>query len=194
MDNQVENIIWYGNIAGEAIISGFPSDYVTEEIDEYSKLLDGWDYGEGNAISPSHILKAKFVYWICKIQGFEGEPHPNTDGSISLIAYLWDSFLEIEISDNYFLKLRYSEGKGDDYKLIWKDRKVPLSELEYQLLEIKLQCNKSNISLEPSTSKKTILPDNKNSEATPFLKSSEEEFQFSAKIAQEVPPPIYVSI
>lgn len=158
-------------------------DDITDEIDSFGDLKDGWDYGKGVPPNSQIILIAKFVYLISKIQGFGCEPHPNSDGSITMILFIGDHFLDVDITNDEKLILNYEIGKGKEYNVIWKDQLILLSQLEYVLFEIKYKCNQ-NTSSETLTSSRIIVNKSKDSKIEEFSANIKEGSQFSQKSAQ----------
>lgn len=112
------------------------ADAVLSEIESYADYEDGWDFGEGDTFSSDTVLNAKRVYLECILQGFKVEPHPKRDGSIKLIAYVDEHFLDIIITDTNQLKLRYEVGIGSDYVVKWKNKQASFSTLNSELRDV----------------------------------------------------------
>lgn len=183
MEKKINNIItWvFTNPEIELILL---KDEILEQLDSYENLKEGWDFGEGMPMSQLTISNAKYIYDICYKKGFNVEPHANTEGDITLIAYLDDYFLEIDVNESKSLLLRYAQGKGDNYTLIWKNRKNSFSELEDVLSEIKSEWQR-NTSLEQFTSRNIRLSNN-DLEATKSLILSEDASPFLVNPVQEL--------
>jgi hypothetical protein len=178
-----DDIIWY-QIPNIISSLNFLNDEIADEIESYGQLPHGWDFGNGVPFSQQTILNAKAVYLACKLKGVGVEPHPNNDDTITLIAFIDDYFLEIDINDSPILTLRHAIGRGDNYRVIWKDKKVVSTEIEYELLEMKSHC-KVNLLSESSTLN-SIIQNNKSLEEIKFLPNIEEVYPYSAKIVQGV--------
>jgi hypothetical protein len=180
------DIIWFSidNISNDIVSLDIPDDKIIDEIEDYSHLNAGWSFGEGELINGQTILNAKTVYLACKLHGISVEHYANEDGTITLIAYINDHFLEIEVDDTILLNVRYAVGKGDDYKVVWRGKIILLSEIEYELLELQSQCKFSLNPLSESSTLTNLALNSKSLEGTKFLLNTREASQFSAKIAQ----------
>ena len=186
-EQDTNTIIWlYPQIETLEQIYFSGDDKIAAQIDSYRLLKDGWNYGMGVPPTEEIILKAKHIYFLSRLHGFEIEPHPDSDGGVSLICYLGGHSLEIEITNSQKYSVRYATGVADTYKLIW-EKDIYLWQIEYELFEIEVQC-KPDILLEPFTLNKTTLQDLKDSEVSEFLKNTKEEFQYSAKNAENTFP------
>lgn len=157
------------------------NDDVAEEIESFALLPSGWKFGRGGPASEESIKIAKYLYTICRLNGFTVEPYSNDDGSISLLAIFGDHSLDIEVINSDQLKLRYEVGKGLNFRVIWKDKIIKFNELEYNLLVIRSKCQTTLF--ETSTSKITAQGI-KDSGTKVYLSHMKEEFPYLAKNAE----------
>jgi|GEM_PF-6651924 hypothetical protein len=119
----------------------FPNeDNITQEIESFSQLPDGWDYGEGIAASKKTCVFAKLVYLLGKSYGYNAEPHAETNGDITIIFSMKDHFIDVEISNIEKFIMRYEIGRGSEYVVVAKDLEVSFIELEKVLIEIRNAC------------------------------------------------------
>jgi hypothetical protein len=162
---------------GEKFQYLFPvDDEITKEIDSFEKLVKGWDFGKGEVPNSETILNSKLVYLLGSAQGWGAEPHPNTDGSITIILFKEDRFIDVEVKENQLLSIRFEIGKGQVFKSIFKDIELNFSELSTLIIQIDNGWENFLSELSDSTN---TAPKKKDSDTTKFFQITKEEFQFS---------------
>lgn len=143
-------------------------DELIEDIELYGSLPLGWAFGEGDLISQTVITRSVEIYLTCKSLSIDVEPHPNEDGTITLIAYISDNFLEIEVTDGNYLSLRYAKGKGTAYTVLERNKVIHVNQIENELKEMALRCNKNSLS-ELSISNNTAFNSKGSDQTKPSL-------------------------
>lgn len=160
---KIDNTITWISTNNEVTSLQFFNDPIADEIESYAHLPIGWTFGNGIPAIDKTVLNAKNVYLICKINQFGVEPHPNEDGTITLIAFIKDNFLEIDINETQFTRVRYAVGRGNQYRILFDNKIVRLNEIEYELTEMLRTC-KLNVLSESSISKRTAKNNNDSAE------------------------------
>jgi len=87
-------------------------------IDSFSKLVKGWNFGEGVAASPISLRQSKNALIFAYSSGIkEFEAFPGIDGEIQLCCYKEDDTLEITFEINGLVTLCFEEA---DERLFYK--------------------------------------------------------------------------
>ena len=80
-------------------------------IDSFSKLVKGWNFGEGIAASPISLRQSKNALILAYSSGIkEFEVFPGINGEIQLCCYKEDDTLEITFEINGFATVCFEEG------------------------------------------------------------------------------------
>lgn len=132
------------------------------------------------------IEKAKEVYSVCLALGFEVEVYQNDDETISLLSMMDNYSAEFEIANTDELSVRYQIGKGLDFKVIWRHKKIKQKDLGKTLSQIRMECEGNTLS-ETLTSTTFIELGTTLSHLGKSLSSLEEASQSSVKNAQLKP-------
>jgi hypothetical protein len=87
-------------------------------IDSFSKLVRGWNFGEGVAASPISLRQSKSALILAYSSGIkEFEAFPGVDGEIQLCCYKGDDTLEITFEINGLVTVCFEEA---DERLFYK--------------------------------------------------------------------------
>jgi len=123
------------------------TDRVIDELNSFSKLKDGWDFGVGSPISKRIIDRAIIAYTYLKDNFFEYECSPLSDNSIQITFSLLDNFVDVIITDDSYT-LTQEKGFGNNYEIFECLKKTSLDNIKNILANIKTKC----LSLEQSIS------------------------------------------
>jgi hypothetical protein len=126
-------------------------DPVEEYIRSFSKLSEGWNFGEGKAPSGEVIDKAMQVYRLGKSFGLMGNAFPVGDGEIEISFSYEDHFIDILITVQNTLEYTYEIGIGDEYNEI-----EHIENISFQEAELKLSALKES---KPCNSLESSMPD-----------------------------------
>jgi len=87
-------------------------------IDSFSKLVKGWNFGEGIAASPISLRQSKSALILAYSSGIkEFETFPGIDGEIQLCCYKEDNTLEITFEINGLVTVCFEEA---DERMFYK--------------------------------------------------------------------------
>lgn len=111
----------------------FIANDVTQKIDSF----------EGEDISIDVIAHAKGVYQICYNEGFDIEVYPNDDNTISVLAIYENYSLEMEVGEGESLPTRYQIGKGLNFQVKWRIKRITQNELSGILSQIRTECQQA---------------------------------------------------
>lgn len=109
-------------------------DPVEEYIKSFSKLPEGWNFGEGKAPSNEVILRGIEVYKLGRSFGLLGNAFPVGDGEIEISFSYQDHFIDILITGQNTLEYTYEIGIGDEYREI-----EHIENISYENVESKLR-------------------------------------------------------
>lgn len=118
-------------------------DPLEEYIRSFSKLPEGWSFGEGNAPSGEAIHRALEVYKLGKSFGLMGNAFPVGDGEIEISFSYQDHFIDILITGQNTLEYTYEIGIGDEYREIEHIENISFDNVESKLraLEEMMPCD-----------------------------------------------------
>jgi len=112
-------------------------DSIIEELESFSKLEEGWSYGEGGPIPFKVIEIAKKVYKVGSYHINSVNVFPGTDGSILVVFYKEDISIEVVINKDLSLDLTLEKGIGFDYNILLEEYDVRLTRIENILRKYK---------------------------------------------------------
>lgn len=151
-------------------------DPTVQKILSFESLPKGWDYGQGVPSNKSVSRRALEILSLAKLQGFQSEALPATDGGVIMVLSKGDYFLDVSIDPDLTLNARIEKGIGSEYEVLWESEDVSKADV-YNLLiqtkELYLECPSSV----PYTKTSIALPSADSQQSV--SDHTEEEFQYS---------------
>lgn len=125
--------------------TNFYTEYDKTEIKirNFSLLLMGWNYGEGDLIGFAVISKAIELYRFGKANGFNGDAFPMINGGINLSLYINEYALDITINTELKISIEVQKGLGQNYEVIDERENADYSDIYLLLNEIRTACSLS---------------------------------------------------
>jgi hypothetical protein len=122
-------------------------DSIEETINNFRNLKDGWDYGQGSAISDFVIERSLKAYHFLKSSLLSYECTAHSDDSVQITFFYNDNFVDILVSKSKF-GVVVEKGIGEDFETVLEHENLALPKIKILLNQIINQC----FSLEPSIS------------------------------------------
>ena len=108
-------------------------DPVEEYIKSFSKLWEGWNFGEGRKPTDELISRAIQIYKLGKSFGLIGSAFPVGDGEIEISFSYQDHFIDLLITNENSYDYTYEIGTGDQYNEIEHIENIALKKFESKL-------------------------------------------------------------
>ena len=106
---------------GNKVLSKFDPATIVKQIQNFSKLDAGWDYGDGEVIHREVINKTVILYCKTIQYGLKASVHPTSEGGITLILSAKDLYLDITVQSDLTYLVTKERGFGFKYSTIFSD-------------------------------------------------------------------------
>jgi|SRR5208282_1668245 len=121
-------------------------DPIEEKIQLFTKLQEGWNYGEGRVPSQSVIDRAIKIYRSGKQLGLDAEVFPLINGGIEISLYREDHFMDILVHEGGRLDFSYEVGIGERYNRVDYIENISIETIKQRLSELSKLCGASESS------------------------------------------------
>lgn len=130
------------------------SDNFTDDIRELKNLKDGWDFGDGIAISQDVIHNACYLYNHLNRPEFKYSCSPLSNGGIKITCQFYEDFIDLDINKDLSIDLIHEVGIGADYEVEYERKAIRIDDIEKYINQFLL---KACFSSERYTSESIIL-------------------------------------
>ena len=104
-----------------------PPDAVEEKLNRFGTFQPGWRFGEGAALRPDTLSKARQLHQFGKVLSLAADVFPHEDGDVSIMFKSGNQFLEIGCLPGEKFSLTLEEGTDHPFTLVTETEETSLS-------------------------------------------------------------------